>query len=84
MLVKRTLDATYSHTRAGSDQSREGLAVGSHQFTTLARVGLWCVEVKDELLVVRQKGEAVDGRVRKEELSCKAQARVLRTCCSRR
>jgi hypothetical protein len=80
--VRLTLDAANSHAGASSNQGREGLAVGSNQLTALSRVGLGCVEVKDELLVIWEKSEAVHGRVGKEELGCEAQTRVFCPCCN--
>ena len=55
------LDAANSHAGSSADKSRERLAVGSHELTALAGVGLWRVEVEDELLILREKLEAVGG-----------------------
>ena len=65
------------HTSAGTNECREGLAVCGDEVTAfacglLARVA----EVEDELLVIWEEGEAVDGCVCKEELCCEREPGV--------
>lgn len=53
------MDTTNSHAGSSPDQGRERLAVGCNDLATFSGVGLWCVEVEDEVLVVRKQGEAI-------------------------
>lgn len=46
-----TIDAAESHARSSAYKGGEGLAVGSDKLTSLSRVILLLVEVKDKVLI---------------------------------
>lgn len=56
-----TINTAKGHTGTSTDKSRECLAVGSNNLTTLSRVGLLLVEVEDEVRVVWEQSETING-----------------------
>lgn len=54
-----TIKSADSHAATRANEGREGLAVGSDELATLARVCLLLVEVEDEVLIVGQKSKSI-------------------------
>lgn len=55
------LDAANGHARSSANEGRESNTVGSDEFAALARVALRLVEIEDEVFVLGEETEVLDG-----------------------